>query len=270
MRTGVSNGIYTGVTDSNEQGLYTGINDGLEQGLYYETILKEGIVTNGLQLYYDIGFSPCYPKSGTTATDLSGNNRTGTLVNSPLFQNEIYGALNFSPSGRPRVNAGNIGDYRTISYTLETWVFPINPSNNPFLYRIYILTKSNSCIQSELLLEFGRTANRFSFVYRDDIILTSAKVYPLNNWYHAVITRNNNGDGTYTSTLYVNSLFDQRATVSFGGSGGSGNVNIGDVASCNQVSSFPGKVAVARIYNRTLTPNEIAQNFNATKYKFLI
>jgi hypothetical protein len=265
MRTGIVNGVYTGVNDGIEQGAYTGVNEGLEQGLYYETINKDGIVREGLRLFYDIGFSPSYPKAGSNINDMSGNAYSGTLTNSPRFDNIIYGGLDFSGTGRPYVAAPDIGNYSTISYTLEVWVYPINPAST----RWYILTKASTCEATQMTFEFGRTANRFSFVYRDDVIITSSNIYPLNRWYHGVVTRNNNGDGTYTSTLYVNSLFDATSTRNFGGSG-TGNVNIGDVSVCSRVNSFIGKVGVVRIYNRTLTPEEIAQNFNATKYKFLL
>lgn len=265
MRTGIVNGVYIGVNDGLEQGAYTGVNDGNEQGLYYETINKDAIVREGLQLFYDFGFYPSYPKAGSAVSDVSGNTQNGTLINSPIFDNTIYGSLNFSSTAEPYVAAPNIGDYRTISYTIECWVFPINPTG----LTITIFAKSSGCTSSEFGIEFGRTANRFSFVYRNDVIFTSAKAYPLNRWYHVAVTRNNNGDGTYTSALYVNNQFDTTATVGFGGSSAT-VINIGNVISCPILNSFLGKVAVARIYNRTLTPEEIAQNFNATKYKFLL
>lgn len=265
MRTGIVNGVYTGVNDGLEQGSYTGINDGLEQGLYYETINKDAIVREGLQLFYDFGFSPSYPKAGLDVQDISGNSQNGILINSPQYNNQIYGSIEFTDSLTSYVDSPNIGDYRTISFTVEVWVYPMKSS----YLRWFILAKGNGCASSEFGIEYGRTPNKFAFVYRNDVILTSNKIYPYNQWYHAVVTRNNNGNGTYTSTLYVNSIFDKSAIVNFGGSG-LGKVSVGDAASCYLTKSFVGKVAIARVYNRTLTPNEISQNFIATKYKFLI
>ena len=43
------------------------------------------IITNGLVLYLDAANRNSYPGSGTTCTDLSGNNNNFTLVKGPTF-----------------------------------------------------------------------------------------------------------------------------------------------------------------------------------------
>ena len=53
------------------------------------------IVTNGLVLYLDAANKKSYPGSGTTWTDLSGNNNTGTLTNGPTFDSNNGGSIVF-------------------------------------------------------------------------------------------------------------------------------------------------------------------------------
>jgi hypothetical protein len=53
------------------------------------------IVTNGLVLNLDCGNRLSYPTSGTTWTDLSGNNNNGTLTNGPTFNPNNLGSIVF-------------------------------------------------------------------------------------------------------------------------------------------------------------------------------
>jgi hypothetical protein len=53
------------------------------------------IVTSGLTLYLDAGYTPSYSKSTTTWRDLSGSGNTGTLINGPTFNSDFYGSISF-------------------------------------------------------------------------------------------------------------------------------------------------------------------------------
>jgi hypothetical protein len=58
--------------------------------------ISPSIVTDGLQTWVDAGNPLSYPGSGSTWTDLSGNGRNYTLVNSPTFTTLNGGALIFN------------------------------------------------------------------------------------------------------------------------------------------------------------------------------
>jgi hypothetical protein len=53
------------------------------------------VVTNGLVLYLDAGFTPSYPQSQTTWYDLSGNANNCTLVNGPTYSTSQGGGIQF-------------------------------------------------------------------------------------------------------------------------------------------------------------------------------
>ena len=55
----------------------------------------ENIVTSNLQLNYDAGWYNSYNGSGTAVYDISGNNRTGTLVNGTGFNSSGVGSFVF-------------------------------------------------------------------------------------------------------------------------------------------------------------------------------
>ena len=222
------------------------------------------VVTNGLVLALDAGDRNSYAGSGTTWFDLAGVNN-GTLTNGPTFSTGSGGNIVFDGTD-DFVNIGNIGNYSTISYTLESFIYPefdSSANGRPFF------TKGLDCGNGEFQVEYGRTANKFSFLSSFNLIaLTSNSTYPKNNWYHVVITRTNNGNGTYTNRLYINGILDNTTTVGYPSETTNGNLSIGGQNICSAVSDFLGKIAMSRIYNLALTAFEVLQNYNATKGRF--
>ena len=223
------------------------------------------ITTNGLVLYLDAANRQSYTSGSTTWTDVSNNANNGTLTNGPTLSSANGGSIVFDGND-DYVDIGNIGDYSTLSYTLESFIyleFDYSANGKPFF------TKGLSCGQGQFQFEYGRTANKFTFLSSfSQIALTSNSTYPKNNWYHAVITRTNNGNNTYTNRLYINSVLDNTTTVNYPSEITNGNLSIGGQNICSGVSDFLGKIAISRIYNRALSTDEILQNYNTTKTRF--
>jgi len=223
------------------------------------------IQTNGLVMCLDAANTKSYPKSGTVWSDLSGNRNNGTLTNGPTFSSDSGGGIVFD-GVNDYVNCGNIGNYTSISYTIECFVYPRYDSSTTV--GLPIINKATTCEITEFSVVYGRVANKFSFILRDDIIITSNNTYPKNNWYHVIITRNNNGDGSYTNILYVNGLLDTSQNNNFAGTGGSALLSIGTAINCPLGGYFIGDIAISRIYNRVLPAQEVSQNYNALKSRF--
>jgi hypothetical protein len=101
----------------------------------------EPIITDGLVLNLDAGFDGSYPASGTTWRDLSVSGNNGTLINSPGFYDNGGGSIVFDGVD-DYVNVGNIGDFRTASYTLESFVYPEFDSSQ---FGKNFFSKSTSC-----------------------------------------------------------------------------------------------------------------------------
>jgi hypothetical protein len=53
----------------------------------------EGIITDGLIVNVDAGFTPSYPKSGTTIYNTTSNTVNGSLINSPVFNSSDGGSI---------------------------------------------------------------------------------------------------------------------------------------------------------------------------------
>jgi hypothetical protein len=221
------------------------------------------ISENGLIFSLDAADRTSYPGTGTAWNDLVGNNN-GTLINGPTFNSGNKGSIVFD-GVNDYVNVGNIGDFRTASYTLESFVYPEFDSSQ---FGKNFFSKSTSCSSTEFTFEYGRQTNKFTFVSRNEITLASNSTYPKNIWYHAVLSRTNNGNETYTNRLYINGVLDNTTTVSYSPVDNTGILGIGLSINCINVGYWLGKIAMSRIYNRALTSSEVLQNYNNTKSRF--
>jgi len=79
----------------------------------------EGIVTDGLVLNVDAGFTPSYPKNGTTWYDVGGG-YNGTLTNGPTFSTDGEGSIVFDGID-DEVTIPINSVFNTSSVTFEVW-----------------------------------------------------------------------------------------------------------------------------------------------------
>jgi hypothetical protein len=89
----------------------------------------------------------------------------------------------------------------------------------------------------------------------------STSTLNLNTWYYAALTFNTT-DGM---KLYINGVLDSTYTVNKGAHPGSGNVN---VATFNGANLFNGRISKVFCYNRSLTSQEVIDNFNSSATEF--
>ena len=238
----------------------------------------EGIVTDGLVFNLDAGFTPSYPKNGTTWYDLSGNSSNGTLINGPTFNSSNSGSIVFDGID-DYISVANF-DYGRTGFTAEAW-FKYN-TYSPSGYKSGILmkwqtgagTNNEFCLYTE-----GSSANTpywpgFAIQGNNNIIYNiqdTSLIQVTGSWYHQVGTF----DGTYLK-LYVNGVL--RTTSSPTGTNtvktysaqpfsiasfGSKIANQG-----SELYSSPASIGNVKLYNRALTATEVSQNYNAKKGRF--
>jgi hypothetical protein len=223
----------------------------------------EGIVTDGLVLNLDAGFTPSYPKNGTAWYDISTNTNNGTLTNGPTFNSDNGGSILFD----------GVDDYAVTSPTNFT-------ANNDFTYEIIV--KSNQYIQSRgifgnkgywstggqgaVIGNISSPQTIYGYVTTNtghfDI---SSNVGPTYGWTNVVMRRSNNDlrffingnhqGSTRTISGTVTDLSDKFWLGSY-------------VIGVQGVTPWLGNMAIARVYNRALTSAEITQNYNAQKGRF--
>jgi hypothetical protein len=219
------------------------------------------IVTDGLVLALDAANTKSYPGSGTTWFDKSGNGNNGTLANGPTFDSGNGGSIVFD-GVNDRVSMG-IGStfFPLPQFTINVWFKSFGTvditGTSPSLYGF---TFGIRCI-------VGTSALSFSVDNGSNLSTTSTTGnIPFRNgdWYNCTMTHT----GT-TNSMYINGQFNVSVNRTWSGTSRwpTNDWNMGrDNNNTNQW--FFGQIPQCQIYNRALTPDEILQNYNATKGRY--
>jgi hypothetical protein len=224
------------------------------------------IVTDGLVLYLDAANQKSYRGSGTVWTDLSGNGNNGTLINGPTFDSGNTGNLVLD-GVNDYVNISN-SDSMNIRGSLTVSMFIKSNALSSIdweglwagvsKYNQFILGPNGNSIMAFLVNSGGWYPSNFN-----DNIWGQENIN-INDWHMYTGVYNQDSGIQY---LYV----DGNEEASF---------NIGSKILTDDPNSFTiGKrdtsnnylnssISHISIYNRALTPQEVFQNYNATKSRF--
>jgi hypothetical protein len=223
------------------------------------TKYNPNIVRDGLIFYLDAANTRCYSGSGLTANGLIGG-IGGTLVNGVGFGTTNAGYFIFDGTN----DFINIPDNSFLNnftnMTLEVVVKYTTTNDQIFVQKVNYSTGNGYTLE---IFSSGIVA--FCYGSGSGYLSVSVSNYPVNNIYHMVLTLSGN-----TQTLYINGV-----SVASNASGSvptlSGTVmKIGDRTGTYATSAYlGGNVYLTKFYNRALTAQEILQNYNATKKRYL-
>jgi len=244
-----ANRLYSGSSITTEAGAlsyFNGLNDVICTNINYEEI-----VTSGLTLLLDAGFTPSYPKSGTSWTDLSFSGNNTTLINGPTFNSSNGGSVVFDGTN-DYCSAGSSSSLSiTGNLTVAAWVRPTSFTNQG-----NIVAKSSN---QGYRMRFQSTGT--FWMYANANTITSPSAYTINNWFHTV--------GVFSSTglrMYINGSLVQSNGTAFSPSYALSNFFVGSFN--GSLELFQGRIANVSVYNRALSATEVLQNFNAQKSRF--
>ena len=213
------------------------------------------IVTDGLVLCLDAADRNSYPGSGSTWYDLKGNHNATVTGGSPTYRNLYGGVFDFDGTD----------DYMTISdpgslntFSVAVWVYPLLNSTGdaPSI----IASKYPSYVNFQITYLNNNTVRMGIF--------NGAWAWPNfvsvnNGWQHLCFTY----DGPSSALiLYRNGVgiisIVSNITAFSSGTG----IHIGrrwDIA-----NYFNGYISKIELHNRALSPDDVVQNYNATKGRF--
>jgi hypothetical protein len=243
------------------------------------TIHGPSIVMDGLILHFDFSNQRCFMTGETIVNDLTRNFNTGLTVNSPVYESNVYGELDFNGTDQ-RINLNDFYDMSTSDdISVESWFNRTGDSPGDTV---------GSCIVCKGALGGGRPgwglywtdstypfgANILGFQVRDvsDTAVATSITYASSNngkWIHVIAVRDteNNELRLYVNGQLVNTnsespLLDPTS------------VSLTAIASMKEPGSSTysrelyGKIAIAKIYNIPLTSEQVLQNYNSTKGRF--
>ena len=222
------------------------------------------LVTADLMLHVDAGNPASYPGSGSTWYDLTTSGLNVTLYNSPTYSSANGGYIAFTPSSSQY--GGTSGTYNSgtalTRWTTEAWHY----YTNTFVGNLsaIICSTFGGNVNFALGSPVGGAAgkNLAAAYYAGTWYYTSSSyTLPSVGWYHIV--------GTYDGTnlkLYVNNVLTQTqaSAVTPGFGGGAIHLmrrwDVGDY--------WGGYLAIARIYKRALSADEVNTNYQLSKARF--
>ena len=217
-------------------------------------------VTSGLVLELDAGNIKSYPTTGTTWFDKSGNTNNGTLTNGPTFNTGSLGSIVFDGVDDYVSTSLNPSSYNN---TTQTVWYKWNGVNQ---IKVLSYLGNSSSNGFGLLLHDGGSGglagNRIGVLYGGSYYnaLNTGSLYATltsNAWCQLTIARD-----TSITTLYFNGS-------GVGSTSRTPNITSNYPYSYGDITvGAAGDVSTMQFYNRALLPQEVLQNYNATKTRF--
>jgi hypothetical protein len=260
--TGYSGGLpyfFTGRLASLK--VYNKALSALEVSQNYQAVkdkFTNDIVEYGLVLNLDISNPYTYGGTGsiiydTSPTALYWTGSNVTYNSDPIKIFSYNGSNSWLQSSTSTV-------FDTQTLTMECWCLPSSLAQNGFLFEKGQVNTQYSMFFSVDPLFVFRTIN----LSTQDLVFTPSSYLSTSRWNHIVCTY-----GAGTKTIYVNGVQIVQQTGLTGTiPTGQTNQYIGKYGNAGNNFPFNGKIAVSRVYNRSLSASEVLKNYNSTKAIF--
>jgi hypothetical protein len=213
-----------------------------------------------LVLHYNPSMTECYPGSGTSLIDLSGNGMNGTMSNltysNPAF---TYNGSNSQVS----IPDNAIIEPGTGNWTMEAWFKPtqFTVSTQTVLGKFQnggtssIISYAMRQLNGNIRADFSNGTTAFT---SDDYAIG------LNTWVQMVYVWDRTNSMLYT---YSNGVLKQSRAITISGGirNGTTNLFIGSYNGGEYSQYYTGQIGIVRLYSKALTGAEVLKNFNANK-----
>lgn len=216
-------------------------------GVFY----NPSIITDGLIFSLDAANSKCYPGSGTTVNGLTGE--SGTLVNGVGFSTANSGSFIFDGSNDYIISPSNSSyAFGTNDFTVSAWFKSSDKSRYSCIFNLYENNNDGIILYSNVTSGYFRTwVGPTLLVGNIDIT---------NNLWNYVCLRRLSG----TITQFINGIQNLSTTAT-----SSIPLNILKIGSVVNNYYCLGNISQIKLYNRALSAQEILQNYNATKGRYI-
>jgi len=213
------------------------------------------VITNGLVMNLDAGFTTSYPTIGTAWYDLSSSGNNGALTNGPTFSSGNGGSLVFDgvdDSVQLGKTAAQLG-FANASFSVSIWFNSSNTGSDSPLF-----STNGGGVNTWLHYNLRSGSLHMGFYANDT---PNGGIVSNNTTYCATFVYDISGTGT--QSIYKNEILGN-STTGHSALQSNATFQIGGTYNTNYV----GKIYQVIAYNRALTSEEVAQNFNATKTRF--
>jgi hypothetical protein len=204
------------------------------------------IITNGIVLNMDAGFTPSYPTAGTTWYNVANGANNGTFTNGVTYNPLSGGSMSFD----------GVDDYIDV-----TSVYPSVPTEIS-IESYFRLNSYSNLFYNEFKPRFAIRSSSVNLWHGTDAYGNIAFSYNFTTgvWYHIVLTF----DTTNKYLCYVNGVSLSRTYDNFAANGIPGFTTTVIGSSAGSEPYFNGNMQSAKFYNRALSQSEILKNYFAT------
>jgi len=272
-RTGIAGPSVAGIASVNSNSHFV-----VPTGDTFRRNVLEDVVDSGALIYFDFGNDTSY-SGGSPITNLSEGKNNGEQVGGTYSSSQggyiefdgtaDGGGIRFTQTGTNELSPG------TGNFTIGCWV-NFDPEK---LYSTQQILFGNYNGNAGFQMYFRTSSPYIRWFVRDgsannanaDILDTTTVV--ANKWYYVVGVR----EGT-TVSLYINGNLNSTGTNSSlsdinisNGSFYFGTINTSAAPAINfwsDPNEVDGKISSGQYYSRALRPDEIKQNFNATRSRY--
>lgn len=220
------------------------------------------VVTQNLLLHYDTFNTLSYNGSGTTITDLSGNSRNGTITGSPIWTSNYF---TFVDDYITTPNLSAVITSANETHSVELWVYPTN--NGVLVQYNNTINPNTSYHHSSIEIVGG---NLEVGLWNGGGLSSTGNigVVSFNQWHQMVLTYNSSVckgyiDGVYKGSVNVSWSSPMDASIPF-----YMNFGFADFTSQGDGTNFDGRFGIMRVYNKSLSDEEVLNNYNADKSKY--
>jgi hypothetical protein len=230
------------------------------------------IVTSGMVLHFDPANTSSYPGTGTLVTDLSGSGNNGTLGAGVSFSSDNGGVLIFNNSNTARIevpHSASLDIRRTI--TLSVWIRLGTSFPTPWTTVVSKMDTAGTSESRTYSIWFN--SSRFFHLTSanaagnlQSVLNTLTPSIYANEWIYFVGTIDRTS-GLFKT--YLNGVNNTRGPCQVSDSFSSTNpVVLGFRTSASGYSPIDARYGPFMIYNRVLSDNEVATNFEALRGRY--
>jgi Concanavalin A-like lectin/glucanases superfamily len=217
--------------------------------------------SNGALLYLDAGQSKSYSGSGTTWTDLSTNNNNATLVGAPTFTSS--GSASYFTFNGTSQDATLVSSKFNQTYTGKTTLFAARFNSSAFpttQYRCLFGVANGSYRNFNTYIYYSGSGFQLHFSANGHGGLSNYLSLTANQWFI--------GAATQTTSGVVTFYFNGQAVGVVTGQPFTQYLSNTTEAIALSDNYWYGDIALAAIYGRALSADEITQNYNSLRSRY--
>jgi len=235
---------------------------------------------SGPVLYLDAGNISSYPGTGTTWTDLSGNNNNGTLINSPAFDSGNGGSIVFNGTNNyMRLGSPNVS-LAPSEVTMLFWIYNNYPGYYLGVFQRDTVTGAalNTPLPWTGWMQVGYGSaggtNNFFIINGVKAVANRLSRYVYDNPLDRPIYSSSNlgyfpGPGSQNFCFQLQSSISVSNTITNYTWSDLGNRLVGVPNYSLAYSKYlNGNISQIQIYNRALSNTECLRNYDSTKARY--